>query len=63
MPRTDDSLSPGLESAFAEETRRGAMLAIALFTLWSVLLATAAIFDLYRQRGVPSFFGWPPEIL
>lgn len=58
-----DTLPLDLDSAFAQETRRGAMLAIVLCALWSVASASSDVLVASFLRGRPAFLQVPPEIL
>jgi class 3 adenylate cyclase len=59
----DGQKAAGLEAAFSAEARRGALLAIAVYALWSAALAVSGILGAITTSGFPGFFKLPASLL
>ena len=57
-----DSTSDTLAEAFANESRRGALLAIVVYAVWSGVLAVNFLINLFAAYGTPAFFRVPTAI-
>jgi len=59
----DGRQSAGLDAAFSEEARRGALLAIAVYASWSAALAVSGILSAIAMSGFPAFFKLPASLV